>query len=222
MAPAKKTTSLRQGTLSFASSKPTAATTSAKLKNTNSVTVAAPTSSKKRAVESSSEDSDEIESSSTSPPPAKAEGKVHTSAQKSTRQTSKSSAETRAEPVPTSVFKSKDATENSRAGKAVEEASRPELNPKDRKYNKHYTLVRDKMGHMLPIHGEGQTKIHEILRVFDLSDQYGPCVGVTRIERWERASMLGLNPPQEVYDILSTKQGATESQYIENVFYDQV
>ena len=30
------------------------------------------------------------------------------------------------------------------------------------------------------------------------SDQYGPCVGVTRIERWERASALGLNPPQEV------------------------
>jgi DNA polymerase delta subunit 4 len=140
MAPVKKTTSLRQGTLSFATAKPTAATISAKQKSINTVTVA-PTSSKKRAVESSSEDSDEIESSST-PPPAKAEEKAH-----SKGHTLKASAETRAEPVP---FKSKDATENSRAGKAAEEPSRPELNPKDRKYNKHYMLVRDKMGRMPP------------------------------------------------------------------------
>ena len=143
MAPAKKTTALRQGTLSFATSKPTAATTAAKQKISNTVAVT-PTSSKKRAVESSSEDSDEIESSSTPPP---AEGKTH---QTSKGQTLKASPETRAEPVPTSVFKSKDATENSRAGKAAEEVSRPELNPKDRKYNKHYMLVRDKMGHMSP------------------------------------------------------------------------
>ena len=141
MAPAKKTTALRQGTLSFATSKPTAATTAAKQKISNTVTVT-PTSSKKRAVESSSEDSDEIESFSTPPP---AEGK-----QTSKGQTLKASPEARAEPVPTSVFKSKDATENSRAGKAAEEVSRPELNPKDRKYNKHYMLVRDKMGHMSP------------------------------------------------------------------------
>ena len=136
MAPVKKTTFLRQGTLSFASAKPTAATTTAKQKNSNIVTVA-PTSSKKRAAESSSEDSDEIESSSTRPP-GKADGKAHTFAQ------------TRAEPVRTSVFKSKDAAENSRAGKVVEETSRPELNPKDKKYSKHYMLVRDKMGHMPP------------------------------------------------------------------------
>jgi DNA polymerase delta, subunit 4 len=28
--------------------------------------------------------------------------------------------------------------------------------------------------------------------------EYGPCVGVTRLERWERAAALGLNPPPEV------------------------
>ncbi len=27
---------------------------------------------------------------------------------------------------------------------------------------------------------------------------YGPCVGVTRLERWERAKALDLNPPEEV------------------------
>ena len=30
------------------------------------------------------------------------------------------------------------------------------------------------------------------------SDEYGPCIGVPRLLRWERAHALGLNPPQEV------------------------
>lgn len=30
------------------------------------------------------------------------------------------------------------------------------------------------------------------------SEDYGPCVGVSRLERWERAYMLDLNPPPEV------------------------
>ena len=40
----------------------------------------------------------------------------------------------------------------------------------------------------------------DILRVFDLSASYGPCVGVTRLQRWERAKKWGLNPPEEVSD----------------------
>ena len=111
------------------------------------------------------------------------------------------------------------------------------------------------------VHGQGQTKIHEILRVFDLyvycndvpssassppsplrSSEYGPCVGVTRIERWNRACALGLNPPTEVCsshcssegswphlpvraqvrDILLTKEALTDVQYSYSVFHDQV
>lgn len=30
------------------------------------------------------------------------------------------------------------------------------------------------------------------------SYEYGPCAGVTRLERWERADALGLKPPPEV------------------------
>lgn len=41
----------------------------------------------------------------------------------------------------------------------------------------------------------------DILRVFDLSASYGPCVGVTRLQRWERAKKWGLNPPEEVSDL---------------------
>lgn len=64
------------------------------------------------------------------------------------------------------------------------------------------------------VHGEEQNKIHEILRVFDLyvleiyfwklylsnlrSYEYGPCIGITRLERWDRADALGLKPLHEV------------------------
>lgn len=42
------------------------------------------------------------------------------------------------------------------------------------------------------------TRIHHILRNFDLSYEYGPCVGVDRMARWKRAQTLGLDPPSEV------------------------
>jgi len=99
---------------------------------------------------------------------------------------------------------------------------KPELNVKDRKWNKHYAEVKRKMGHLPPVHPENQNKIHEILRVFDLSYEFGPCVGIPRLERWERAQALGLNPPKEVYDILNTKQGSTLDEYSQTVFHGEV
>lgn len=33
---------------------------------------------------------------------------------------------------------------------------------------------------------------------FIRSYEYGPCIGVTRLERWNRAEALGLSPPPEV------------------------
>ncbi|PVG00756.1 hypothetical protein CPB86DRAFT_824121 [Serendipita vermifera] len=67
-----------------------------------------------------------------------------------------------------------------------------------------------KSGISQTIHTEGETKFQKILRVFDLSYEYGPCVGVTRLERWERAQAMGLNPPKEVHDILLTQEGQNE------------
>ncbi|KAI5347385.1 hypothetical protein L3X38_015264 [Prunus dulcis] len=43
----------------------------------------------------------------------------------------------------------------------------------------------------------------ELLRQFDMNMAYGPCVGMTRLERWERACILGLNPPKEVESLLT-------------------
>ncbi|KAH7424963.1 hypothetical protein KP509_11G034200 [Ceratopteris richardii] len=49
----------------------------------------------------------------------------------------------------------------------------------------------------------------EALRQFDMNMRYGPCLGMSRLERWERARMLGMNPPVEVKRILDQKKGAT-------------
>ncbi|CAN4107133.1 unnamed protein product [Withania somnifera] len=42
----------------------------------------------------------------------------------------------------------------------------------------------------------------ELLRQFDTSMAYGPCLGLSRVDRWERAKTLGLNPPRDVEPIL--------------------
>jgi DNA polymerase delta subunit 4 len=41
-----------------------------------------------------------------------------------------------------------------------------------------------------------------ILRKFDLQSEFGPCVGLSRLERWQRAQRLGKHPPCEVHEIL--------------------
>ncbi|PHJ25267.1 dna polymerase delta subunit [Cystoisospora suis] len=41
-------------------------------------------------------------------------------------------------------------------------------------------------------------KLEEMLCRFDVAVQYGPCCGLTRLERWNRAAELGLNPPEDL------------------------
>ena len=48
------------------------------------------------------------------------------------------------------------------------------------------------------------------LRAFDLAQAYGPCVGLTRAERWERAERLGRNPPQRVREMLAALPKGSE------------
>ncbi|XP_058382254.1 DNA polymerase delta subunit 4 isoform X2 [Diceros bicornis minor] len=47
----------------------------------------------------------------------------------------------------------------------------------------------------------------ELLRQFDLAWQYGPCTGITRLQRWHRAKQMGLEPPPEVRQVLQTHPG---------------
>ncbi|ORX36385.1 DNA polymerase delta, subunit 4-domain-containing protein [Kockovaella imperatae] len=77
------------------------------------------------------------------------------------------------------------------------------------------------MGGMQPIHAGPDThnEIHHVLRIFDMTSAYGPFIGVTRLQRWERAKKLGLNPPEEIKRILTTQQGEEDVTYRENVLH---
>ncbi|KAJ8762712.1 hypothetical protein K2173_012204 [Erythroxylum novogranatense] len=41
-----------------------------------------------------------------------------------------------------------------------------------------------------------------LLKQFDMNMAFGPCIGLTRLARWERAQRLRLNPPREVEGLL--------------------
>ncbi|PKU75634.1 uncharacterized protein LOC110096460 [Dendrobium catenatum] len=49
-------------------------------------------------------------------------------------------------------------------------------------------------------YGDGDEK----LKQFDMDMRYGPCVGISRLERWKRACSMGLNPPPEIGNLLRT------------------
>lgn len=51
---------------------------------------------------------------------------------------------------------------------------------------------------LLPLSRSEETE----LRRFDLSQKFGPCNGLSRADRWNRASMLGLKPPSHIFDLL--------------------
>ncbi|KAI5467037.1 DNA polymerase delta, subunit 4-domain-containing protein [Mariannaea sp. PMI_226] len=52
------------------------------------------------------------------------------------------------------------------------------------------------------VHQEGLSLEEKVLRYFDVSSQYGPCIGISRKKRWLRADRLGLSPPVEVLAVL--------------------
>ncbi|CAN1162587.1 DNA polymerase delta subunit 4 [Linum perenne] len=56
--------------------------------------------------------------------------------------------------------------------------------------------------HGAPDLQEDVEKSEQVLREFDMNMAYGPCIGMTRLARWERAQRLGLNPPVHVKNLL--------------------
>ncbi|KAI6913776.1 hypothetical protein KC318_g5984 [Hortaea werneckii] len=52
------------------------------------------------------------------------------------------------------------------------------------------------------LHQEEMSVYERILREWDMSGQYGPCIGIARLKRWKRANLLGLKPPIEVLAVL--------------------
>eukprot|EP00056_Hartaetosiga_gracilis_P018310 m.10468 g.10468 ORF g.10468 m.10468 type:complete len:122 (-) comp6612_c0_seq1:186-551(-) len=58
----------------------------------------------------------------------------------------------------------------------------------------------------------------EVLREFDMEGKFGPCGGITRMERWERAKAFGLNPPQRIKDILVKNSHSNTNEYNKSVW----
>jgi len=52
------------------------------------------------------------------------------------------------------------------------------------------------------VHQQGLSLHEKILRQFDISSQFGPCLGIARTNRWKRAEGLNLDPPIEVLAVL--------------------
>eukprot|EP01016_Furgasonia_blochmanni_P021238 TRINITY_DN2352_c0_g1_i1.p1 TRINITY_DN2352_c0_g1~~TRINITY_DN2352_c0_g1_i1.p1 ORF type:complete len:176 (+),score=20.14 TRINITY_DN2352_c0_g1_i1:81-530(+) len=61
-----------------------------------------------------------------------------------------------------------------------------------------------------------EEEIDGLLRGFDLDPRFGPCIGMTRWDRYQRAKNLGLNPPLELEDIIEATQ--TNPQTRESLF----
>nr|POF14987.1 dna polymerase delta subunit 4 [Quercus suber] len=64
------------------------------------------------------------------------------------------------------------------------------------------------------VHQQDLTIDEKVLREWDMSGQYGPCIGIARLKRWKRANLLGLHPPIEVLAVLlkDIDAGETKSQ----------
>ncbi|KAJ5760341.1 hypothetical protein N7520_007497 [Penicillium odoratum] len=67
------------------------------------------------------------------------------------------------------------------------------------------------------VHEQGLSMEEKILRNFDLSSQYGPCIGLDRTKRWHRAQRLGLNPPIEVLTVLLKSENMSEQSHMEEL-----
>ncbi|GKT99430.1 dna polymerase delta subunit 4 [Fusarium langsethiae] len=71
------------------------------------------------------------------------------------------------------------------------------------------------------LHQQGISQNERILRYFDVSSQYGPCIGMPRMKRWKRAGRLGLNPPIEVLAVLMKEQSKGNDQ-IETAHMEEI
>ncbi|KAF2228075.1 DNA polymerase delta, subunit 4-domain-containing protein [Elsinoe ampelina] len=114
-----------------------------------------------------------------------------------------------ADPISTSPVK----TEDVLGGLATPEPETPETNEEEAADNaaalklpvsriKSYWREKEAARLAPRVHQEGLSLAEKILREWDMSGQYGPCIGISRVGRWRRAKGLGLEPPLEVLGVL--------------------
>ncbi|MCJ1318819.1 hypothetical protein MMC15_004150 [Xylographa vitiligo] len=71
------------------------------------------------------------------------------------------------------------------------------------------------------VHQQGLSVEEKVLREFDLSSQFGPCVGIVRTKRWKRAEALGLQPPLEVLAVLLKGDNKNSAQ-VQRAYVDEL
>ncbi|ORZ03069.1 DNA polymerase delta, subunit 4-domain-containing protein [Syncephalastrum racemosum] len=74
----------------------------------------------------------------------------------------------------------------------------PQIIHRDVDAHRHTRVPRMKKPKTIEIHRSHLDATEKMLRQFDLNYAYGPCVNISRLERWNRAEMLGLKPPKEI------------------------
>ncbi|KAI4310691.1 hypothetical protein MLD38_035648 [Melastoma candidum] len=92
---------------------------------------------------------------------------------------------------------------NGRSGTSKKGASKP-LTPNASSIGSSITQPPALMAHGSLDLQVDHSKDEELLRDFDMNMAYGPCLGMSRAARWDRAQKLGLNPPKEVEVILKS------------------
>ncbi|KAI0830436.1 DNA polymerase delta, subunit 4-domain-containing protein [Hypoxylon sp. FL0890] len=131
-----------------------------------------------------------------------------------------------------SVEKEESTAEDEAIKIEVEEEPQPEPEPEkseaelraekitDRQIDQYWRkLERERIAKR--VHQEDLTLSEKVLRYWDVSSQYGPCVGITRMKRWKRADKLGLNPPLEVLAVL-LKEEARGTTGFERAHIDEI
>lgn len=95
------------------------------------------------------------------------------------------------------------------AQQSKKEAAQAELTPEEKAASritepqiKKYWREKERARKVPRVHQQDLSVHEKVLREFDTSGQYGPCIGNARIKRWKRAHRLGLKPPIEVLAVL--------------------
>lgn len=87
---------------------------------------------------------------------------------------------------------------------------------------KKYWAAKEKLRQTPRVHQEDISLHEKILREFDMSGQFGPCTGIARLKRWNRAQRLGLSPPAEVLAVLLKEQEGENKSTVQRSHVDEL
>ncbi|KAJ3153549.1 hypothetical protein HDU89_000590 [Geranomyces variabilis] len=65
---------------------------------------------------------------------------------------------------------------------------------------------------------DDRAELLTVLKGFDLDIKFGPCMGLSRLERWNRAQKLELEPPQDIRHLLLSPQVAKDAELAESLW----